>query len=209
MKRVWAILIWGVLIFAIGTYLDMVRGMLMRGGDPKMTALFRFAMPLVLVAATVLMGRWMRGWIRGAFGPGDWFMAGAVAWVFQAGLVWWADPRRTEDIQIHDSMFVLLFVQVAGAIVVLFALFGMIYYFERKMNRVLGLVHFFVTFAAIFTLFWIKYFNPAYEVRGYLAWKEYQSFLIVSEAWVYLAILLVAVQLLFVANLVYGLQKRS
>lgn len=207
MKKVWAILIWGVLIFAIGTYLDKVRGMVMQGGDPVLILVLRFAVGLVLVVAIVLMGRWVRGWTGKVLSPGDWFMAGAMAWVFQAGLVLATDPRWTVDIQLHDTIFILLFFHVAGAIVLLFVLFGVVYYVDTRMSRVIGLAHFFVTFAAFFALFWMKYFNPAYQARDYLAWREFQTYSVVSQAWGYLAILLVAAQLLFVGNLIYGLRK--
>ncbi len=206
MKKIRAILIWGVLIFAIGTYLDKVRVMLMQGGDPTIILVLRFAVALVLVVAVVLVGKWMRGTRMEA---GAWFLAGAIAWVLQGGFVWLTDPKQVVDIQIHDTVFVVLYFHMVVVMIILLGLFGVIYSFGHKMNRVLGVVHFFVTFAAFYALFWMKYFNPAYEAKGYLAWKEYQSFLFASQAWVYLAILLVAAQLLFVANLVYGLLIRS
>jgi hypothetical protein len=56
MKKLWAILIWGVLVFGIGTYLDKVREMLMMGGDPVVTYILRFGIGLVLAVLAVLIG---------------------------------------------------------------------------------------------------------------------------------------------------------
>ncbi|HUB62731.1 MAG TPA: hypothetical protein VL978_18580, partial [Puia sp.] len=60
MKKSSAILIWGVLVFAIGTYLDKVREMLMMGGDPVVTYILRFGVALVLVVLVVLVGGWLK-----------------------------------------------------------------------------------------------------------------------------------------------------
>jgi hypothetical protein len=202
MKKFWAILIWGVLVFGIGTYLDKVREMLMMGGDPMVTYIVRFGVGLVLVILAVLVGRWLKRWLgRNGLGPGDWFMIGAVAWAIDGGYGWWMDPRGTLDIQIHDTMYVIWRPDIIGAVVGLFVVVGLIYYFGRGLNRVLGFIHFFVTFAALFVVLWIRFFNPAYQVRGYLAWQEFQRYEMVSQAYWAMALVLVAAQVIFVVNL--------
>jgi cytochrome c oxidase subunit 1 len=202
MKKLWAILIWGVLVFGIGTYLDKVREMLMMGGDPFMTYVMRFGVGLVLAILVVLIGGWLKRWLgRNGPGPGDWFMIGAVAWGMQGGYGWWLEPRGTLDIQIHDTMFVIWRIQVIGAVVTLFVLVGLIYLFGKGMNRVLGYIHFFVTFAALFLLLWMRYFNPAYQVTRYLEWREFQRYEMVGEGYEVMALVLVAAQVLFVVNL--------
>jgi cytochrome c oxidase subunit I len=209
MKKVGTILIWGVLVYAIGTYLDMVRGMLMTGSDPLMTAVFRFAVGLALVVLVVLVGRGLRRWTGKRPGPGDWFMIGAVAWAVKGGYDWGIDPGATVDVQIHDTMFVIARVDVIAAVVLLYALTGVIYYLGRVMNMVMGYVHFFVTHAALYVLLWMRYFNPAYEVKGYLDWHEFQRYQMVSAAYDAMALLLVAAQLLFVVNLFLMLFNRG
>jgi heme/copper-type cytochrome/quinol oxidase subunit 1 len=210
MKKVWAILIWGVLVFAIGTYLDMVRGMLMTGSDPMMTAVFRFVVGLGLVVVVVLVGRWLKLWLgRDRLGPGDWFMIGAVAWVAKGGYDWGMDQRATVDIQIHDTLFVLARARAIAAVALTYVLTGVIYYLGRVMNRLMGYVHFFVTHAALYVLLWMTYFNPAYDVKGYLDWHEFQKYQMVSAAYDAMALLLVAAQLLFVVNLFLMLFKRG
>src|ERR1700761_1185563 len=132
MKKLWAILIWGLLVFGIGTYLDKVREMLMAGGDPVVTYIIRFGVGLVLAIAVVLMGRWMKRWLGwNALGPGGWFLIGAVAWGIQGGYDWWMDPRGIVDIAVHDTYFVILRLHAYSAVVVLYLLTGAIYYLGK------------------------------------------------------------------------------
>jgi hypothetical protein len=210
MKKLWAILIWGVLVFGIGTYLDKVREMLMMGDDPFMTYVIRFGVGLVLAVLSVLVGGWLKRWLgRNGLGPGDWFMIGAVAWAIQGGYGWWMDPREHLDIVIRDSIFVIFRLQLISAMVLLYVLIGAIYYLGRGMNRIVGYVHFVVTHAALYLLFWMKDFNPAYQVKGYLEYHEFQNYKMVGGAYLAMALVLVAAQLLFVLNLFLMLFSRG
>jgi heme/copper-type cytochrome/quinol oxidase subunit 1 len=203
MKKVWAILIWGVLVFAIGTYLDKVRELLMVGGDQNLTYVLRFGIGFVLVVVVALVGRWLKRWLgRNGLGPGDWFMIGAVAWVIEGGYGWVIDPRATLDIQVHDTMFIIGRLHAIGGAAILYGVIGAIYYLGRGMNSVLGFIHFFVTHSTLYVLFWMKNFDPAYSVKGYLDYREFQNYKIVSGGYEVMAIMLVAAQLLFVVNLV-------
>jgi heme/copper-type cytochrome/quinol oxidase subunit 1 len=210
MKNVWAILVWGVLIFAIGTYLDKVRKMLMGGGDPVVVVYaLRFGLGLVLVVVAVLVGRWVRRLLKGGLEPGGWFVAGALAWVIEGGYGCWTDPRGTIDIQLHDTLYVIARLYAVGGVVILYLLIGLIYYQGRGMNRVVGYVHFFATHAALFVLLWMQYLNPAYQVRRYLEWHEFQQFQMVSEGYDVMAVVFVTAQLLFVVNLFLMLFSRG
>ncbi|HEV3411243.1 MAG TPA: hypothetical protein VG101_02140 [Puia sp.] len=210
MKKVWAILIWGVLVFAIGTYLDKVRELLMSGNDLVQTYVVRFGIGFVLVIVVVLVGKGLRKWVgrNNGLEPGDWFMIGAVAWVIEGGYGWLMDPRQTVDIRLYDTMFVIARLQAIGAVVILYALIGVIYYQWPRMNKSLGFIHFFVTQAALYVMLWMRYFNPAYEVRGYLEWHEFQKYQFVSGGYEVMALLVVVAQVLFVLNLFLMLISR-
>ncbi|HTR28397.1 MAG TPA: hypothetical protein VMH27_03955 [Puia sp.] len=208
MKNVWAIVVWGVLIFAIGTYLDKVRGMLMAGGDPVMVYVIRFGIGLALAAFVVLVGRWVRRW-SGGMSPGRWFVAGALAWLIEGSYGWGMDPARTIDIQVHDTMFVIGHFQAVCAVVVLYLMIGIIYFQGRGMNRVLGYIHFFATHAALYVLLWMQYLNPAYQVRRYLEFSEFIQYQMVSKAYEAMAIVIVTANLLFVVNLFLLLFSRG
>lgn len=219
MKKVRAILIWGVLIFAIGTFLDKVRGMLMQGSDPGATAFFQFAVGFVLVVAVVLMGRWLRGRMGSkGMGPGEWFFAGAVAWALQGAFVWWGERPRTLDLQIHETMFVIYYLHVALAVAVVFGVMGAVYLAfplvtRRAVGRVFGLVHFWVSFGALYVVLWMEsytYVNVSSGRWGFALWWRYAQWETTRMAdWAYtgLAMLLVAVQLVFVASLVWAVLR--
>lgn len=217
MKNVWAILVWGVLIFAIGTYLDKVREMLMGGGDPVNTAILQFGVGLALVVAVVLAGRWVKRW-SGGMRVGDWWIAGAAAWLLEGGYVWKLEPRRMLDLLIHDTFFNIFFPHAAIGVAVIFGMIGMVYLsfssvMGRKMNRVMGFLHFWISLAALYVVLWMqsyKYVNVTniaegmwgLEMRTFQSWQRSQ---IVGWAYAGLTALFVAAQLMFVGNLLAGL----
>ena len=102
-------------------------------------------------------------------------MIGVVAWVIQGGYGLGMDPRGDQSILIHDRCLLFSGSSIA-AIALLYAVTGAIYYLGRGMNRMMGYVHFSVTHAALYVLLWMKDFNPAYEVKGYLECHEFQNY---------------------------------
>jgi cytochrome c oxidase subunit I len=214
MKKVWAILIWGVLIFAIGTYLDMVRGMLMGGSDPMITAVFRFAVAFVVVMVVVLVGRWLRRWTGKRLRPGEWFVAGAVAWMLQGAYARWVEPLRTLDMVVHDTYFVMTYVFAVVGVAVIFGVIGAVYLSYplvtgRTLNAVLGYLHFWATLAALYVVLWMESFDNGLNLpKGYLEYRNFQTNQAVGWAYEGMAILLVGVQVVFVGNLVASLFRR-
>jgi hypothetical protein len=203
MKKSTAILVWGVLIFAIGTYLDQVRVMILMGDDPVTTYILRFGVGLALAVLVVLLGRGLRRWLGGkGLGPGDWFMAGALAWLAWGAYGLWQGPGQLMEFLLHDTLFIAARWHVAAGVFLLYVLTASVYFLGRVMNRVMGFIHFFVTHAAMYVLLWMRYFNPAYQVKGYLDYHEFQDYNMVSWAYVSMAILLLAAQLLFLVNLI-------
>jgi cytochrome c oxidase subunit 1 len=212
MKKVLAILIWGVLIFAIGTYLDKVRAMMMLGWDATLTAYFRFAVGLVLVVLVVLAGRWLRRWMQGKrLEPGAWFVAGTVAWGLQAAYARWIEPRQLLDLVIHDTYFVMTYVFAAVGMAVVFGVIGVVYLSYplvtgRPLNAVLGYLHFWATLAALYVVLWMESYDNGLNLpRGYLEYRSFQTNQAVGWAYEGMAILLVAVQAVFVGNLLWSL----
>jgi cytochrome c oxidase subunit I len=211
MKNVWAILIWGIIVFAVGTFLDKVRSMLMSGGNPMVINIFRFAAGFVLVVIVVLVRRGLRKWMKGeGLGPAGWFTAGAVAWVMQAVYVRFVAPRRTVDIQIHDTLFVLGYWHLAVGVAVLFLAISALYYSypvvtRRTLKSSFGYVHFWVSFAALFVVFWLE--NFFYSTLAGI-WVNPQF--VQESDWAYrsMAILLLVAQGLFVFNMVYSLFRK-
>jgi cytochrome c oxidase subunit 1 len=177
--------------------------MLMRGADATFTYVIRFGVGLGLAALVVLVGRGSRGWLgRDGLGTAEWFWTGTVAWFAQGCYMSRLAPGRTMDFQVQDTYFVIEHFHVEMGVVLLLGVIGFVYYLGRPMNRVLGYIHFWVSYAALFVLFWMEYYNPAYLVKGYLDYHEYQGYRVVDTAYIVMALLLVAAQGLFVVNLV-------
>ncbi|HXD76544.1 MAG TPA: hypothetical protein VN616_01990 [Puia sp.] len=209
MKKATAILVWGVPLWAIGTWLDQVRMMLMLGEDVQTTYWIRFGAGLALAAVVVLAARGLRRWTGKRMMPGDWFMSGAVAWSLQGLFNWRTGVIQDMDVQIHDTYIVVPHTHVYSGVILLFVLLGVLYYTGRAMNRVLGLLHFTITHAALFVLFWMKYFNPAYQVKEYLDYHEFQTLGTTTWGYEVMAALLLAAQLLFTINLFISFFRRT
>lgn len=191
----------------------------MMGGDPVLTYILRFGVGLMLVVVVVLVGRWLRRWIGQRLGPGEWFVAGAVAWLIQGGYVWWMEPKRTLDLLVHDTFFVIYYPHAAIGVALIFGVIGVVYLSYRSatgrsMNRVIGRLHFWVSLAALYVVLWMesyKYVNVAegiwgFETRSFRAWQTSQ---VVGWAYTVLTGLFVAVQVLFAGNLVGSLFSRG
>ncbi len=124
--------------------------------------------------------------------------------------------NSTADLQLHDTYFVVGHFHLMIGGVTLFGTFSAIYYwfpkmFGRWMSEALGRVHFWLTFAPFFAVFFMQHFQGLQGApRRYYAFTSYQYLeqmqalnLVVSMA----AFTLMAAQLLFLANFAWSLFK--
>jgi cytochrome c oxidase subunit 1 len=212
MKNVSAILIWGVMVFAVGAFLDRARTMLMTDVGPLVTYGFRFVVGFVLVVVIVLVRRLLRKWMADEqLGPGGWFGAGAIAWALQGVYVWLTEPRRTLDLHVHDRYFVISYLYVAVEVSAVFWAFAALYYSykvvtRRSMSPVLGKVHFWVTHAALYVVLWLEYYKyPVKTNPEFLDWVTNRE---VSLGYELMASALLGAQVLFVFNMIYSLLRK-
>jgi cytochrome c oxidase subunit 1 len=210
MKNFWAIFIWGVVIFGVGTFLDKVRTMLISGESPAVMSVFRFAAGFALVVIVVLVQRWLQKWMKDGMAPTAWWCAGALAWGLQAGYGRWVERRRPVDIQTHDTIFVVDYYHVGlGVAVLLLAIAAMYYSYSvvtrRTLRTVLGHIHFWLTFSALYVVLWLPSYYTYTGMEKQLTYLEFQE---VNWAYRCMAILLAAAQLLFVFNMVYSLLRK-
>jgi len=145
-------------------------------------------------------------------------VAGAAAWLIQAGYVWWMEPKRTLDLLVHDTIFVIYYPHAAIGVAVIFGVIGAVYLSfplvtGRSMKVVLGRLHFWVSLAALYVVLWMesyKYVSTdgtwGFEFRSFRVWQTSQ---VVGWAYTGLTILFVAVQVLFAGNLVGSLFSRG
>jgi cytochrome c oxidase subunit 1 len=146
--------------------------------------------------------------------PGGWFVAGAVAWMLQGAYVWWMEPRRALDLMVHDTYFVIGYVYAAAGVAAVFWVMGTVYFSyplvtRRPLNRVLGYLHFWATLSALYVVLWMESYDNGLNLpKGYLEYGSFQTNQAVGWAYEGMALLLVAVQVVFVVNLVGSLFRR-
>ena len=212
MKNVWAILIWGVMIFAVGAFLDRVRTMLMTGVSPLVMYGFRFVVGFALVVVVVLVRRALRKWMTDdQLGPGGWFGAGAIAWALQGVYVWATEPRRTLALHLQDTSFVLSYLYVAVEVSAVFWAIAALYYsykvvMRRSMSPVLGKIHFWVTHAALYVVLWLEYYT--YPIKTNPEFQDWVTNREVSLGYELMASALLGAQVLFVFNMIYSLLRK-
>ena len=122
--------------------------------------------------------------------------------------------NSTLDIHLHDTYFVIRGFHYAFLLPLIMLVLPVIYYLlESKVsvNRILGRLHFWVTFIGLWYLLW----PGTYEVltvmpRRYLDFRYshgFNRFLDVNETMVIVAMVVVITQMIFVGMLVYGLVR--
>ena len=151
--------------------------------------------------------------VRGWMNPAAAFILGGLVFLFWDLVNEPVFGRTTLDIQVHDTMFVLARTQVTIGVVVIMLFFAGIYAgypraTGRKMNALMGYLHFATTFLALVAISWpVPYVGLAGMPRRYVdyrAWVSFEQFGGDEVFWRWLAVLLGCGQLLFVVNLVYS-----
>ena len=142
------------------------------------------------------------------------FSLGVLALFGSGGLGGLFLGNATADMQLHDTYFVVGHFHMMIGGVTLLATFGAIYFwfpkmFGRSMNEPLGKLHFWLTFAPFFTIFFMQHFLGLQGApRRYYAFTAYdylRNTRIQNEVISIAAIVLVSGQLVFLANFVWSL----
>ena len=144
------------------------------------------------------------------------FVCGVIALFGSGGLGGLFLGNSTADMQLHDTYFVVGHFHMMIGGVTLMGMFAAIYFwfpkmFGRMMNETLGKVHFWLTFAPFFTIFFMQHFLGIQGApRRYYAFTAYDYLqktrgqnVIISLA----AFFLVSAQLVFIVNFVWSLVK--
>ncbi len=200
-------------MFAILTLSFMVwaHHMFVSGLNPILGSVFVLLTLLIAVPSAVKVFNWIttlwRGNIR--FTPGMLFCIGFVSTFISGGLtgIWLGDS--TIDIQLHDTYFVVAHFHLVMGISAMFGMFAGIYHwfpkmFGRFMNPVLGYIHFWVTLAAAYLIFWPMYYEGLagmprryFDFTGWISFNQFGGLNIFISA---VAMLSFAVQLIFLYN---------
>jgi cytochrome c oxidase subunit 1 len=203
---------------AILAFLVWAHHMFVTGLNPFLGAFFVLLTLLIAVPSAIKVFNWLttiwRGNIR--FTPGMLFAIGFVSLFISGGLTGIFLGNSTLDIHLHDTYFVVAHFHIVMGVASFFGMFAGVYHWFPKMygrylNNNMAYIHFWVTLVGAYLIFWpMHYSGLAGMPRRYTDWSNWQSFnqfqgmnSFISTV----AMIVFAVQLLFVFNFFYSMFK--
>lgn len=185
--------------------------MFVSGLNPILGGVFVLMTLLIAVPSAIKVFNWIttlwRGNIR--FTPAMLFAIGFVSTFISGGLTGIYLGNSALDIQLHDTYFVIAHFHLVMGVSAVFGMFAAIYHwfpkmFGRFMNPFLGYIHFWITLAAAYLIFWPMYYEGLagvprryYDFTGWFSFNQFQG---LNEFISAIAFLSFAAQLVFIIN---------
>ena len=192
--------------------------MFVTGMNPLLGGVFMITTLIIAVPSAVKTFNWLatlwRGNIR--FTPAMLFAIGMVSFFISGGLTGIFLGNASLDINLHDTYFVVAhFHLVMGSAAIFGMLAGVYHYFPKMFGRLmsskLGYLHFWVTFACAYLVFFPLHFLGLDGVpRRYYAFTEFefmQKWVTVNVLVTWSAIVAALAQVAFLFNFFYSIFK--
>ncbi|WP_152268905.1 cytochrome c oxidase subunit I [Agriterribacter humi] len=207
-------------LFAIAvlSFLVWAHHMFVTGLNPFLGSVFVLLTLLIAVPSAIKVFNWLttlwRGNIR--FTPGMMFCIGFVSTFISGGLTGIYVGNSTLDIHVHDTYFIIAHFHIVMGVSAFMGMFAGIYHwfpkmYGRYMNNTLGYIHFWITLACAYIIFWpMHYEGFAGMPRRYYSyenWESFKQFAELNRVISFAAILSFLVQLLFLFNFFYSIFK--
>jgi cytochrome c oxidase subunit I len=207
-------------LFAITilAFLVWAHHMFVTGLNPFLGSVFVLLTLLIAVPSAIKVFNWLttiwKANIR--FTPGMLFALGFVSLFISGGLTGIFLGNSTLDIHLHDTYFVIAHFHIVMGVSAFFGMFAGIYHwfpkmFGRFMNNTLAYIHFWVTLVGAYLIFWpMHYEGLAGMPRRYLDysnWSSFNQFGDLNKFISTVAMIVFAMQLLFVFNFFYSIWK--
>jgi cytochrome c oxidase subunit 1 len=207
-------------IFAITilAFLVWAHHMFVTGLNPFLGSVFVLLTLLIAVPSAIKVFNWLttiwKANIR--FTPGMMFALGFVSLFISGGLTGIFLGNSTLDIHLHDTYFVIAHFHIVMGVSAFFGMFAGIYHwfpkmYGRFMNNTMAYIHFWVTLAGAYLIFWpMHYEGLAGMPRRYLdysGWESFKHFADLNKFISTVAMIVFAVQLMFVFNFFYSIFK--
>ena len=199
-------------------FLVWAHHMFVSGLNPFLGSVFVLLTLLIAIPSAIKVFNWLttlwKGNIR--FTPGMLFAIGFVSLFISGGLTGIFVGNSTLDIHLHDTYFVIAHFHIVMGVASFFGMFCGIYHwfpkmFGRYMNNTMAYIHFWVTMIGAYLIFWpMHYEGLAGMPRRYLDYSNWESFKQFGELNKFIstvAMIVFAVQLLFVFNFFYSIWK--
>lgn len=199
-------------------FLVWAHHMFVTGLNPFLGAFFVLLTLLIAVPSAIKVFNWLttlwKGNIR--FTPAMLFAIGFVSLFISGGLTGIYLGNSALDYQLHDTMFVVAHFHIVMGVASMFGMFAGIYHwypkmFGRQLNHTLGYIHFWVTIAGAYLIFWpMHYQGLAGAPRRYYDisnWHFLKGFDGLNQFISTVALIVFATQLLFVFNYFFSMYK--
>ncbi|MBP6430469.1 MAG: cbb3-type cytochrome c oxidase subunit I [Ferruginibacter sp.] len=203
---------------AILAFLVWAHHMFVTGLNPFLGSVFVLLTLLIAVPSAIKVFNWLttlwRGNIR--FTPGMLFAIGFVSLFISGGLTGIFVGNSALDLHLHDTYFVIAHFHIVMGVASFFGMFAGVYHwfpkmFGRYLNNTMAYIHFWVTIVGAYLIFWpMHYEGLAGMPRRYYDYSNWESFKMFSglnEFISFVALVVFAVQLLFVFNFFYSIFK--
>jgi cytochrome c oxidase subunit I len=199
-------------------FLVWAHHMFVTGLNPLLGSVFVLLTLLIAVPSAIKVFNWLTTLWRGnlRFTPGMLFAIGFVSMFISGGLTGIFLGNSTLDIQLHDTLFVVAHFHIVMGVSGMLGMFCGIYHwfpkmFGRYLNNTMAYIHFWVTFAGAYLIFWpMHYEGLAGLPRRYLDyrnWISFNQFGDLNRFMTIVAMIVYAVQLMFLFNFFYSIFK--
>lgn len=199
-------------------FLVWAHHMFVTGLNPFLGAFFVLLTLLIAVPSAIKVFNWLTTLWRGnlRFTPPMLFAIGFVSLFISGGLTGIFLGNSTLDIHLHDTYFVVAHFHIVMGVASFFGMFAGVYHWFPKMygrflNNTMAYIHFWVTFVGAYLIFWpMHYSGLAGMPRRYTDYSNWESFKQFGEMNRFIstvAMVVFAVQLLFVFNFFYSIWK--
>ena len=203
---------------AILAFLVWAHHMFVSGLNPFLGSVFVLLTLLIAIPSAIKVFNWLttlwRGNIR--FTPGMLFSIGFVSFFISGGLTGILLGNSTLDIHLHDTYFIIAHFHIVMGVAGFFGMFAGIYHwfpkmYGRYMNNTMAYIHFWVTLVGAYLIFWpMHYQGLAGMPRRYLDYSNWESFNQFNDLNKFIstvAMVVFAVQLMFIFNFFYSIFK--
>ena len=207
-------------LFAITilAFLVWAHHMFVTGLNPFLGSVFVLLTLLIAVPSAIKVFNWLttlwRGNIR--LTPAMLFAIGFVSMFISGGLTGVFLGNSTLDIHLHDTYFIIAHFHIVMGVSAFLGMFCGVYHwfpkmYGRYMNNTMAYIHFWVTFAGAYLIFWpMHYEGLAGMPRRYVeyqGWASFNQFGGLNRFISTVAMVVFAVQLMFVFNFFYSIFK--
>ncbi|MCF8293358.1 MAG: cbb3-type cytochrome c oxidase subunit I [Chitinophagaceae bacterium] len=199
-------------------FLVWAHHMFVTGMSPFLGGIFVLLTLLIAIPSAVKVFNWLTTIFRGniRFTVPMLFALGFVSLFISGGLTGLFLGNSALDIHLHDTYFVVAHFHIVMGISAFFGMFAGVYHwfpkmYGRFMNNTLGYIHFFITFAGSYVIFWpMHYEGLAGMPRRYYDftnWESFKQFADLNQMISIAAIIVFFAQLLFVFNYFVSIWK--